>query len=164
MYQVQRHLGTPVAFSLDAGGVTNKSTEIRPCSSLPLRLCNGSFYCKVEQFHLCLGWGGGLTVIAIRGSCLCLKKAEEKGTLVDWHTVAGELCNSNKREATTQEMMLYKRLSSHIHTTHRAAKWKTGYSYGDRRRDAGGEGLCWMFGVKVLGLNVEVCEKTDRQR
>lgn len=87
----------------------SKSTEIQPCSSLPLRLCNGSFYCKVEQLHLCLGLGGGagVTAIIISGSCLCLKKAEEKGTLVDWHTVAGRLCNSNEREATTQEMMLH---------------------------------------------------------
>lgn len=49
-------------------------------------LCNRSFCCKVERFHLCCGRGGGgsltfsttLNAISIRGSYLCLKKAEKK--------------------------------------------------------------------------------------
>lgn len=41
------------------------------------------------------------------GSYLCLKKAEEKKTLIDWRTVAGRLRNGGEQEAKTQEMMLH---------------------------------------------------------
>lgn len=140
----------------------SKSTEIQPCSSLPLRLCNGSFYCKVEQFHLCLGWGRGVTAIIISGSCLYLKKAEDKGTLVDWHMVTGRLCNSNEREATTQEMTLHNRRGTFTQPTGRPSGKQGTLTVTGGGMEGGG--LCWMFGVKVLGLNVEVCEKTDRWR
>lgn len=53
-----------------------------------------------------LTFSAGLTATAIRGSYLCLKKAANKGTPLDWHTVAGGLRNGDKREATTQEMAL----------------------------------------------------------
>lgn len=82
------------------------------------------------------------------GDHICASKRQRKRTLIEWRTVAGRLCNGNKQEATTQEMMLHNWQGTF--TPHRrAAKWKTGYSSVDRGEGRKNRAIVWMFGVRA---------------
>lgn len=92
------------------------------------------------------------------------QKGSEKGTPLDWHTVAGGLRNGDKREATTQEMTLRNCRGTFTEPTgqpsgKQGTRTVTGEEGAEGVGAGGGEGRqCRAFGVKAE-LNAEVCGK-----
>lgn len=132
-------------------------------------LCNRSFCCKVECFHLCWGEGGpaSLSAPSLMPSPLadhiCASKRQRKGTLIDWHTVAGRLRNGDEQEATTQEIMLHNCQGTFTQPTGQpSGKQGTLVLTEKRGRKKKKKGIVWMFGVKV-GLKKRGVWETHRQ-
>lgn len=97
------------------------------------------------------------------------QKGSEKGTPLDWHTVAGGLRNGDKREATTQEMTLRNCRGTFTEPTGQPSGKQGTRTVTGEEGEEGAEGV-GGWGVAVRGgsvgrlgvkaeLNAEVCGK-----
>lgn len=101
----------------------------------------------------CQGGGGSLTfstklnAISIRGSYLCLKKAEKRNP-IDWHSLAGQVTQWGRAGGNSRKWC-YITVKAHSHSPlgsqgENRVLWRW-----QKRGEEKKEGIMWMFGVKV---------------